>query len=490
MCQETRAYPMTNTHILHHDFVYIEPASLEEAIALLNRYEGRAQLLAGGTYLLVQIKQEHKAPEAVINISRLPELTGAAWQAEHYRIGALTPIRETGLLPVVQSQYQALAEACAAFGSMQIQMMGTIGGNVCNGSPASDGVPALMAFDAKLVLAGPEGERTVSLPEFLLGPGRTAIKPGEVLTQLLLPQPRPHTGSAFVKITRVQADLAKVSVAAVVTRAGDQVLECKLAFGSVAPTVIRATEAEDFLKGKIFSPELALEAGKLALGQVSPIDDVRSTAWYRRKVVAALTHDVLVAAWARAAGSGEESVTEGKGAAFLDPASPVETLFVEPEEQVLIGLRVNGEEHQVWVAPNDLLLNVVREKLEITGPKYGCGIGECGACTVLLDGRPALACLTLALAADGKEVLTVEGLGAPDGTLHPLQESFLEHQAFQCGYCTPGMLMMSKALLDEIPVPQEDDVREFLRGNRCRCTGFASIVRAVLDCVGEPDPEE
>jgi carbon-monoxide dehydrogenase medium subunit len=475
---------MTNTHILLHGFVYLEPASLEEAIALLNRYEGRAQLLAGGTFLLVQIKQEHKAPEAVINISWLPELGGASWKEDQLSIGALTLIRETGRLSVVQSQYQALAEACAAFGSMQIQMMGTIGGNICNGSPASDGVPALMAFDAKLALVGPKGARIVSLPDFLLGPGKTAIKLGEVLTRVLLPRPRPDTGSAFIKITRVQADLAKVSVAAVIARAGDRVLDCKLAFGSVAPTVIRATEAEDFLKGQIFSSELALEAGKLAMRQVSPIDDVRSTAWYRREVVKALTHDVLMAAWERANGQGVAPVTKVGSEAVPDRVLRSETLLVEPDEQALIRLRVNGEEHQVWVAPNELLLNVLREKLEITGPKYGCGIGECGACTVLLDGQPALSCLTLALAADGRQVLTVEGMRADDGTLHPLQDSFLEHQAFQCGYCTPGMLMMSKALLDEIPAPNEDDVREFLRGNRCRCTGFASIVRAVLDCVG------
>ncbi len=300
-----------------------------------------------------------------------------------------------------------------------------------------------------------------------------------------MPKPQPDTGSAFIKITRVQADLAKVSVAAVVTRVGNQVLDCKLAFGSVAPTVIRATEAEEFLKGQTFSSELALKAGEIAMEQVSPIDDVRSTAWYRRKVVRALTHDVLVAAWERANGHGAAPVTEVESETVPDRASASEALVVEPDERVLIRLHVNGEEHHVWVAPNELLLNVLREKLEITGPKYGCGIGECGACTVLLDGRPALACLTLALAADGKRVLTVEGMGADDGTLHPLQESFLEHQAFQCGYCTPGMLMMSKTLLDEIPAPNEDDVREFLRGNRCRCTGFASIVRAVLDCVGD-----
>lgn len=148
-----------------------------------------------------------------------------------------------------------------------------------------------------------------------------------------------------------------------------------------------------------------------------------------------------------------------------------------------IELTVNGVKRHLRVKPNKLLLNVLRERLGLTGAKYGCGIGECGACTVLLNGQPVLACLVLAIAADGSEVLTVEGLQGPDGELDPLQEAFIEHNAFQCGYCTPGMLMMTKNLLQENPSPTEDEIRDHLKGNRCRCTGFASIVRAVMSCV-------
>ena len=146
---------------------------------------------------------------------------------------------------------------------------------------------------------------------------------------------------------------------------------------------------------------------------------------------------------------------------------------------------MNGVKHRLSVAPNELLLNVLRERLELTGAKYGCGIGECGACTVHLNGQPVLACLVLAIAADGGEVLTVEGLQHADGALDPLQEAFIEHAAFQCGYCTPGMLMMSKGLLSETPAPTEDEIRDYLKGNRCRCTGFVSIVRAVMSCAQE-----
>jgi CO/xanthine dehydrogenase FAD-binding subunit len=299
---------MTNSHILVHGFEYLEPASLEEAIALLSEYGDRAQVLAGGTYLLVQMKMERVAPQCVINVDKVPGLDGIASQDGGLRVGALTKIRAIRNAPQVQAGYPALAEACAAFGSTQIQMMGTIGGNLCNGSPASDTVPALMAFGAQLVLAGPDGERVLPVEEFLPGPGRTALRDGELLVAIQLPPPPAPppggegggAGSAFVKISRVAADLAKASVAAVLVREGDRVVECRLAFGSVGPTVSRARAAEEVLAGKPFSAELALEAGQVAAEEISPIDDVRSTAWYRREVVKALAHDVLQVAWERA----------------------------------------------------------------------------------------------------------------------------------------------------------------------------------------------
>jgi aerobic-type carbon monoxide dehydrogenase small subunit (CoxS/CutS family) len=150
-------------------------------------------------------------------------------------------------------------------------------------------------------------------------------------------------------------------------------------------------------------------------------------------------------------------------------------------EKRLIHFTLNGKPRELLAAPNELLLNVLRERLQLTGTKYGCGIGECGACSVHIDGQPALSCLTLAVAVDGCRVTTIEGLEAPDGTLDPLQESFIEQAAFQCGFCTPGMIMVGRALLNENSAPTEDEVREYMKGNLCRCTGYASIVRAVMD---------
>lgn len=149
-----------------------------------------------------------------------------------------------------------------------------------------------------------------------------------------------------------------------------------------------------------------------------------------------------------------------------------------------VRVRLNGELREWTVAANDLLLSEFREREGLTGTKYGCGIGECGACTVHVDGQPVLSCLTLAQAVDGCDVVTIEGL-ARDGQLDPLQEAFLDHAAVQCGFCTPGMIMTGLALLAENPEPTEADVRDFLRGCLCRCTGYASIVRAVLAAAGK-----
>ena len=143
-------------------------------------------------------------------------------------------------------------------------------------------------------------------------------------------------------------------------------------------------------------------------------------------------------------------------------------------------MKLNGEEVAVQVKPSAMLVEVLRDQLELIGTKVACGEGECGACTVLLDGHPVNSCLVPALKAQGREVLTVEGL-APLGELHPLQKAFVEHGAVQCGYCTPGMLMSAKALLDHNPDPTEEEVRLAISGNLCRCTGYAKIVEAILE---------
>jgi aerobic carbon-monoxide dehydrogenase small subunit len=148
--------------------------------------------------------------------------------------------------------------------------------------------------------------------------------------------------------------------------------------------------------------------------------------------------------------------------------------------QEKIKLNVNHEVQELKVDLNRTLLEVLRDDLDLTGTKYGCGNGECGACTVLVDGKPVSSCLTLAVSVDGKDITTIEGLEV-GGKLHPVQQAFIDKGAVECGYCTPGVLLVAKSLLDENPDPTEQEIRDYLRGNLCRCTGYVKIVEAVLE---------
>jgi len=150
-------------------------------------------------------------------------------------------------------------------------------------------------------------------------------------------------------------------------------------------------------------------------------------------------------------------------------------------KKVEIKFTINGKKRSLSVKPNDLLINIIRNDLFLTGSKYGCGIGECGACTVLINGEPVLSCLTLAVTADGKEITTIEGL-AKGNELHPMQIAFLKNAAVQCGFCTPSMILTATALLKENPNPTEDEIRDYIRGNICRCTGYIQIVKAIEEC--------
>jgi carbon-monoxide dehydrogenase small subunit len=149
----------------------------------------------------------------------------------------------------------------------------------------------------------------------------------------------------------------------------------------------------------------------------------------------------------------------------------------------VIELNVNGLSYDVVSSPEDLLIDVLRQKLDLSGTKKGCGQGDCGTCTVLIDGRRALACLTLAIACQGKQILTIEGM-EQNGVLHPIQQAFIDKGAIQCGFCTPGMVMSAKALLDEHPSPTEHEIKLGISGNLCRCTGYVKIVDAVRDAAG------
>lgn len=296
-----------NTHILVQEFEYLEPKTLAEATAMLADWGDQARVMAGGTDLLVQMKLERRNPVHVINISKIPELAGIQENAG-VDIGAAATIRAVHRSPSIRERYTALSEACNWFSTIQIMVMGTIGGNLCNASPAADTAPPLLCFDAEVTIASQAGQRTMALEGFFLGPGKTALHADELLVKIHLPAPVEYTGSAFVKVARVVADISKTCAAVKVVRDPKLgvVRDCRIALGSVAPTPIRVRRAEEALNGRPYGDELVDRVAKIASDEIRPITDVRSTDEYRKEVSAVIVRDALQLAWSRAGGEVEK----------------------------------------------------------------------------------------------------------------------------------------------------------------------------------------
>lgn len=290
---------ISNTHILVPEFEYLEPETLDEVLAELSHDSARP--LAGGTDLIVQMKMERQRPARLVSLARVPGLSDLA-QARGLTIGAMTSIRAIARSEAVQRDYAALADACRAFSTIQIMSMATLGGNLCNASPAADTAPPLLAYDALVDVASIAGRRTLSLEALFVGPGQTSLRTDELLVAVRLGPNARGSASAFVKVGRVAADISKVCAAVRLVREDDRVVECAIALGSVAPTPIRARGAESHLTGQPLDPNRVEEAAQLAAEDSSPISDVRSTDWYRRQVTSVVVRDALASAWSRGGG--------------------------------------------------------------------------------------------------------------------------------------------------------------------------------------------
>lgn len=290
------------------EFDYVSPASLDEALAALRANGGGARPLAGGTDLVIQMKEaatRFPYPGTVVNLMRVPELTGVEFSdTAGLRIGATATMTDVAEAAAVRDHYAALAEGAGIVGSIQTMNMATIGGNLCNAAPSADTAPPLLAFDATCDIAGASGRRTVPLTEFFRGPGQTALEPGELLTHVRVPAPPGRTGSAFSRHTpRKQMDIAVVGVAAVVTLTSDGAIgSARIALGAVAPTPIRATKAEESLRGQPATADSFAKAAAIAATECSPISDVRGSAEFRSHLVRVMTERVIAEAARRAGG--------------------------------------------------------------------------------------------------------------------------------------------------------------------------------------------
>jgi carbon-monoxide dehydrogenase medium subunit len=456
---------------------YINATSTDEVIKILGEKKERARVIAGGTDLILELERGlRKGLDTLIDISRIPNLDQITIDEDDViHLGALVTHNDCVSSKLIRKSAYPLARAAWEVGAPQIRNRGTIAGNLITASPANDTISPLMALGASVTLLSTRGERTVSLKEFYTGVRKTVMQADEMLVDISFPALKKSQRGTFIKLAlrRAQA-ISLVNASIILDLKADTVQSASITLGAVTPIIVHAEEAEKFLAKKKLNKKNIAQAAELAMQAAHPIDDVRSSAAYRREMVRVITARGLTAI---------HDETEQSGM----PKNPILLSAEEMERKVqatsefpasAIETTINGKPYSFKSGHSKTLLRLLREEGMLTGVKEGCAEGECGACTVFLDGKAVMACLVPAPHVHGSEITTVEGLADGD-KLHPIQEAFVENSAVQCGYCTPGFLMSGAKLLEEKPNPTRNEIEQAITGNLCRCTGYYKIVKAI-----------
>ncbi|MCY4070177.1 MAG: FAD binding domain-containing protein [Chloroflexi bacterium] len=453
---------------------------VEEALALLDQHRQEARIVAGGTDLIIEMERgQHPQLGVLIDITRVKGLEEIHLRDGMVRLGPLVTHNHVLGSALIRERALPLAQASWEVGAPQIRNRATVAGNLITASPANDTITPLIALGAELRLSSLDGERSVALEDFYTGFRQTILQPNEMLSAISFPALNEDQRGLFLKLGLRRAQAISVVDAAIVLslEVDGTVSRARIALGSVAPTIIRAPAAEEFLLGKRLTPENISEAGRLAAETASPIDDIRGSAEYRSEMVKVLVARALRQMARDSLETGLPSdppMLWGKDEAKVKRALPAQLTHL-PDTP--IESTINGESLLVRSGQQKSLLHWLRDDVKLPGAKEGCAEGECGACTVFLDDVAVMSCMVHAPRAHGAEIVTVEGL-AKSGALHPIQSAFIEEAAVQCGYCTPGFLMAGAKLLEEIDEPSRDQINYSISGNLCRCTGYYKIVKA------------
>jgi carbon-monoxide dehydrogenase medium subunit len=460
---------------------YHQVSELQQAIELLDKYQGNSKIIAGATDLWLEFERGmHKDVHVLVDISRIKGLDQITVDDQGYiNLGPLVTHSHVVRSELIKDYAFALLQACVSVGSPQIRNRGTIVGNVATASPANDTIAPLMALNAIVVLSSKNGSREIPLTEFYTGVRKHKIAPSELITNIKFKKLEKSTyRSFFIKHgLRKAQSISLINIAVVYKISEDDSLsDMRIAIGAAAPTIIRAEIAEKYVEGKSVQSLDIEHLCKLASESTSPIDDLRSPAIYRTDMVTALLQKAIKE---NIVGKKQlippEIVTLwGKSnSTFIPLQVEMSSSGTNEIEFILNGKKIISRNYR-----GKSLLDIIRDDGQLKGSKEGCGEGECGACTVYLEGIAVLACLIPAERAHKSTIQTVESLSDANA-ISKLQEAFIDQGAVQCGYCTPGFIMSGTKLLEEVENPTKGQIHIAISGNLCRCTGYYKIVSAI-----------
>ncbi len=461
---------------------FVTATSVEQVLELLAKHGQDARVINGGTDLIVEIERRVRSPRVLIDVNRISGLDDIRFDGHVFHLGAgVTHNQVAGHKDLVEKAFP-LASACWQVGAPQIRNRATIAGNLITASPANDTITPLIAMGAWVTLQSQaRGKRNLALDKFTLGVHHTALEPDEMLTEISFPALKEHEFGTFIKLGLRQAQAISVVNTAVVLGFGSasrqsRIERVSITLGSVAPTIVIAEEAQRFLSGQALDEHVITEAARLAVHAARPIDDIRGTAEYRRDMVRVLVDRALASL---RDGTERDDFPSERIMLWGKTGGKMHAPDLKPDgTSEVIETTVNGKEYSVNHANDKTLLRMLREDIGLMGTKEGCAEGECGACTVFLDGIAVNACLVPAPRAHRANIVTIEGLQRGE-ELHPVQSAFIQVGALQCGYCTPGFIMSGAKLLEEIDHPTRDEIRQALTGNLCRCTSYYRIIEAI-----------
>ena len=414
-----------------------------------------------------------------MDISRIPNQDRISLDEDGWiHLGPLVTHNHCVASKLIREMAFPLARACWEVGSPQIRNRGTIAGNLITASPANDTITALVAMGAVLTLRSIGTDRKIELADFYLGVRKVDLRPDEMLVDIAFPAIRGKKVGTYIKFALRKAQaISLVNVAVILDFADSKVSRASIALGAVAPTIIHADRAEEYLTGKVLDDDSIRQAADFAMEAARPISDVRASDVYRKRIVRVVTKRALESILNRTEKEGfPENPVLLWGGEDYRTSNLTETVVHDCDNPIVT--TINGQEVVFRSGQEKTLLRLLREEGEYIGTKEGCAEGECGACTIFLDGVAVMSCMVPAVRAHGAEIVTVEGLANRE-QLHPVQQAFVHDGAVQCGYCTPGFLMSAAKLLEERPSPSQEEIKQAITGNLCRCTGYYKIVEAI-----------